>query len=660
MDKGNELVEKIKKTLKNKKTYKFIGISILILFLSLYSLAFIMKDHANSEFSRYLCKEFVNGPRNVVAMTLNKISGKNIISYKTKILTSTEKGILLDSEREIGKALGREELQRELEMIEQEKNEKEKEISIKVEKPLGIKLLEDLEKELNEQKEIEKMLLGELNSGEYTFDDPYIILNPYGKSLLTALLLFITDEPLLIEVEVEGKDKETELKFKFEKNGYKKIHVVPVYGLYPKKDNRIIIKGNNLSGNVIKKEFFIKTENLSSDLNDVQIIVHNLKKDKVAKGLNFSYLGINNEPQKKAFDVNGDIRWYFLKSFSELIAANFNQIDSIYIAQGNYFFGDTFVLEKNLLGKIKKIYYTPHGLHHDIFVGETEIVLTGNSEKGTVEDVISGIDIETGEENFFIDYKTKLQRTMGENNKDWLHTNAVIEYKENLIFSNRHQSSIIKSDKFGNIEWILGRPEGYLEFLRQKLLKPKGNKFLFPSYQHAPMILPDYDNNPNTVDILLFDNGNQHKEEKLFSRLVHYRINEKDMTVEQIWEYGKERPELYSEWQGDANLLKNGNILGVFPRRIGKHEVKDDTVYLEIDRDKNIIWECLITSKREENKYSDYRVERLPIYTEAANDIKLGIPAKNLIPKEVYEKYGLKKEEPQEIIEEKEETKNEN
>ncbi len=75
------------------------------------------------------------------------------------------------------------------------------------------------------------------------------------------------------------------------------------------------------------------------------------------------------------------------------------------------------------------------------------------------------------------------------------------------------------------------------------------------------------------IDILLFDNG-QYRSFNLataqspldwYSRVVHYRINEASMTVEQVWEYGKERgAATFSANRGSAYRLPNGDVLGTW------------------------------------------------------------------------------------------------
>jgi hypothetical protein len=123
-----------------------------------------------------------------------------------------------------------------------------------------------------------------------------------------------------------------------------------------------------------------------------------------------------------------------------------------------------------------------------------------------------------------------------------------------------------------DINWILGPHEGYNDELGKYLLTPVGEGFEWHWCQHDPTILPDLDNDPDTLDILMFDNGQgkSFTEEGSvsaadnYSRAVHYRINQKSMTVEMIWQYGKERgAEDYATFLGGAEYL-SGNVLIAF------------------------------------------------------------------------------------------------
>jgi hypothetical protein len=103
-------------------------------------------------------------------------------------------------------------------------------------------------------------------------------------------------------------------------------------------------------------------------------------------------------------------------------------------------------------------------------------------------------------------------------------------------------------------------------------LTPTGQAFEWSWGQHNATVLSNQSGSgSNTVDILLFDNGvyrsdvqsNSYSAAESYSRVVHYRIDPTKMTVEQVWQYGKQRgSELFSILLGSASVLSNGNVLG--------------------------------------------------------------------------------------------------
>jgi hypothetical protein len=130
------------------------------------------------------------------------------------------------------------------------------------------------------------------------------------------------------------------------------------------------------------------------------------------------------------------------------------------------------------------------------------------------------------------------------------------------------------------------------------------------------------------VDILLFDNGifrgletsGSGTQVQLYSRVVHYRINEASMTVEQVWEYGKARgAAIFSKTVGSADRLPNGNVLGTWGNIVrdskGNPQSKSgpsDTISLkmiEVDpRTKQVVFETSVPG------VMDYRSLRAGFY----------------------------------------------
>ena len=64
-----------------------------------------------------------------------------------------------------------------------------------------------------------------LSSGEYTFDHMLVIKDPYGEAPLTALALFILEEPARVRVTTKGNLEVTDFVTELPK---KKEHRVPI------------------------------------------------------------------------------------------------------------------------------------------------------------------------------------------------------------------------------------------------------------------------------------------------------------------------------------------------------------------------------------------------------------------------------------------------
>ena len=228
-----------------------------------------------------------------------------------------------------------------------------------------------------------------------------------------------------------------------------------------------------------------------------------------------------------------------------------------------------------------------------------------------------------------------------------------------MILSGRHSSAVVKMTwPSGEIKWVLASPFGWPTVFQKYLLTPAEGQadFEWSYWQHAPVLLPDQDSNPDTIDLLLFDNGtvrfgNADVQEALnthnlsaiqyYSRMVQYRINEKDHTIEQIWQYGKERGNaLYAMRCGNAELLSNGNRLGFFYIESNDFEhPSTHAVIDEVNADGKLIWEAVVTA--ENGVLEGYRAERLPIYHACDQDLRLGQPTQVLIPDTVLKANGV-------------------
>ena len=147
---------------------------------------------------------------------------------------------------------------------------------------------------------------------------------------------------------------------------------------------------------------------------------------------------------------------------------------------------------------------------------------------------------------------------------DWCHTNAITydARDDSIIASLRTQDCMIKIDYgSGELKWILGDHGNWKSPWSEKLLTPVGD-VEWPYHQHDCSVTPD-------GTILCFDNGNfravpfgpKMTPADNYSRAVEFDVDEADMTVRQVWAYGKVPGErLFAAYQGGAfRLPQTGN-----------------------------------------------------------------------------------------------------
>ncbi|MCV3446024.1 aryl-sulfate sulfotransferase [Campylobacter lari] len=183
--------------------------------------------------------------------------------------------------------------------------------------------------------------------------------------------------------------------------------------------------------------------------------------------------------------------------------------------------------------------------------------------------------------------------------RNWAHVNSV-DYDpsdDSIIISSRHQSAIIKIGRDKKVKWILGAHKGWGEKYKKVLLQPidKNGKKIVCEDEYSKC--PGYENEDGGFDftwtqhtafrideksdkryiyITAFDNGDARGIEQpafasmKYSRAVVYKIDQKNKTVEQIWEYGKQRG---NEWFSPVTSLteyhKDKNSIVVYSATAG-------------------------------------------------------------------------------------------
>lgn len=484
---------------------------------------------------------------------------------------------------------------------------------------------------VTKQNEIEKTI----NTNGYTIDNPKVLLDPYDASPLTALVLFETEEEVSPTVTIEGKDKLTTFTTKFASSTK---HYLPIYGLYPDYNNKIDISYTLKNGEEVTKQIEIQTNKLPDDF----VLPTSIKKDSSKLTNDLYFFTPSSKGYTCAYDVNGDVRWYLsnnaiwdntrLKNGHMMVSTE-RLVNSPYYMTGLY--------EIDLLGHIYNEYSIKGGYHHDYFELPNGNLLVAsddfNNEAGTVEDYIVELDRTTGNIVKTWDLKDILNMEDGKSenwsNYDWFHNNSVWydDATNSITLSGRHQDAVINIDyETGKLNWIIGDSTNWSSEYQKYFFTPVGKDFEWQWSQHAAMITPE-------GYVFLFDNGNNKSKNKddyvnasdSYSRGVMYKIDTDKMTIEQVYEYGKERgSSFYSPYISDVDYLsKNHYIIhsGGIVYVDGKNSnqpagfssnttLKSDTV--EVLNGK-VIFELVLPT-------NNYRVEKLSLYTENDYENTLG------------------------------------
>lgn len=464
----------------------------------------------------------------------------------------------------------------------------------------------------------------------YTIDEPNIILNPYEISPLTALVMFETNDYVSPTVTVVGKSEKTTYTHTFKES---KTHYLEILGLYPDYNNEVIISYGNVS-----KKIYIQTGKLPDNF----VMPSSIYKDEDKLDNELYFYTPSSIGYTCAYDINGDVRWYLTESFiweinrlrnGNLLLSTDKLVNNPYYTTGLY--------EMNMLGKIYFEYNIDGGYHHDYYEmpNGNILVLSNNFANGTVEDYIVELDLRDGSIVKKFDLTDILPMNEGESENsttyDWFHNNSVWydEKSNSITLSGRHMDAVINiSYDTGKLNWIIGDSTNYSSEWQKYFFKPIGDNFEWQWSQHSAKITPD-------GYVFIFDNGNNKSKIKenyvdasnSYSRGVMYRIDTVNMTIEQIWEYGKERgSDFYSPYISNVLYLEenhfvvhSGGIVKVngipsnYPAGLSNGDVslKSDTVEL---LNNEVIYELVLPT-------NNYRVRKMEMYSNSEYKQGVGV-----------------------------------
>ncbi len=425
---------------------------------------------------------------------------------------------------------------------------------------------------------------------DYTIN---VKLNPYDISPLTALFEITSVDSCEISIKVLG-DSPIEQSFSKSSGTFG----VPVVGLYPGITNNVILT-LRYKDHEVNDTVKITTSNIPNFFPEIKI--DKIDRSKMEPGLHGCDMHYANQGKFRSipmiFDDQGIVRWYLDLSFAGNMVSPFQKMKN-----GNLLMVDRFnIYEFDMLGTPlrKSTIDNNFGMHHDVVeLPNGDLLICVGTRDSYInldgEQILSDSDfiIHYDRKNTRISKKWDLAKHLDVRRNDlnflrkgdWLHMNGLAfnPIDSTIVVSGKNQG-LIKISWDDELKWILapkknwgtsGRNQNgydtntYLLTAVDSLEKPYPNSiqtglksetnFDFIWGPHAPALLPN-------GNIIAFDNGSHRnfKEETLYSRAVEYHVNEPNNTVQQVWQYGKERGvDFYSSIISDVDYLpKSNNIL---------------------------------------------------------------------------------------------------
>ena len=397
----------------------------------------------------------------------------------------------------------------------------------------------------------------------FVINEDSILINPYERAPLTALVKFNLPVPGRIKIKVHGRSEDSpDINHIFD--DYKTSHVIPVFGLYADYDNTVTISVLDYFGNErISRNIHLQTEALSYvQSGDMEVNIN-----KYAGEQKERFFSIQNA----VYDAGGYIRWTCTEKGQKYFSlANHLMAIQLWGDKGDPAPEIIDIRIINMFGQRVDTFNVPNRNHHEISEKSPggNLLVATNAEPyfdidDDTEDAIVEIDRRTGEVIEMWDlryiFDPTRERLRTEMPNDWCHLNS-IEYDPSdntLLISSRLQYFIAKIDyNTGQIKWIFGNHENWKEPWQEYLLTPLNFDTLTdPDHdwvydQHMARLTEN-------GNVLVYDNGKS-RPGGAYTRALEFRVDEANMTVRKTWTYNSH---FATRTMGSVHIFDNGNVL---------------------------------------------------------------------------------------------------
>lgn len=377
--------------------------------------------------------------------------------------------------------------------------------------------------DLQYQGKIKSQINRLIKKHNYTFDNPLLIVNPFGTNTTGIYMYFTTDIACKADysIETSGYNSFSESLNNDEQDGYTTVHEYLLVGSVPGTTNIITVNLYDETDNLVDSLCWsYDATNLAGSEDNIQLEVTNGESNEPLSDGFYTMLGNRTAEDNEEidfiliYDNDGTIR-------SEIPIISYRSCRILFEDDIMYFSTSaSLIAAMDRTGQITNLYNTgDYKLHHDyIFRAQNDfLVLASQKNSDTQEDLIISIDATTGDINKLVDLKDlfsnyyKNLTNDGDEALDWMHINSIDLIDDNsIIISSRETSTIIRISNLyqePTIDYLIGSKQFWQESGYDDLVLDASGNFSLNAGQHCVIYQAD-DSLPAGQYYLYFYNNN--------------------------------------------------------------------------------------------------------------------------------------------------------